>query len=106
MLSALSLGVEVASPQCAGLGSGYHFMFALLVVALLAAWSGSDPLQYERTRGEGDYDGGGYGPPGTGKTLLARAVAHHTDCTFIRVSGSELVQVKQFLKNILNFFNN
>lgn len=33
-----------------------------------------------------------YGPPGTGKTLLARAVAHHTDCTFIRVSGSELVQ--------------
>ncbi|THC97264.1 hypothetical protein EYZ11_003266 [Aspergillus tanneri] len=33
-----------------------------------------------------------YGPPGTGKTLLARAVAHHTDCRFIRVSGSELVQ--------------
>lgn len=33
-----------------------------------------------------------YGPPGTGKTLLARAVAHHTKCTFIRVSGSELVQ--------------
>ena len=33
-----------------------------------------------------------YGPPGTGKTLLARAVAHHTNCTFIRVSGSELVQ--------------
>ncbi len=29
-----------------------------------------------------------YGPPGTGKTLLARAVAHHTECTFIRVSGS------------------
>ncbi|KAJ5605053.1 26S protease regulatory subunit 8 [Penicillium lagena] len=29
-----------------------------------------------------------YGPP----TLLARAVAHHTDCRFIRVSGSELVQ--------------
>lgn len=24
--------------------------------------------------------------------MLARAVAHHTDCTFIRVSGSELVQ--------------
>jgi 26S proteasome regulatory subunit T6 len=23
---------------------------------------------------------------------LARAVAHHTECTFIRVSGSELVQ--------------
>lgn len=33
-----------------------------------------------------------YGPPGTGKTLLARAVANHTDCRFIRVSGSELVQ--------------
>ncbi len=33
-----------------------------------------------------------YGPPGTGKTLLARAVAHHTECQFIRVSGSELVQ--------------
>merc|ERR1712127_1164205 len=33
-----------------------------------------------------------YGPPGTGKTLLTRAVAHHTDCTFIRVSGAELVQ--------------
>ena len=33
-----------------------------------------------------------YGPPGIGKTLLARAVAHHTDCTFIRVSGNELVQ--------------
>ncbi|KAG6991036.1 tyrosine-protein phosphatase 1 [Physcia stellaris] len=29
---------------------------------------------------------------GTGKTLLARAVAHHADCKFIRVSGSELVQ--------------
>jgi len=33
-----------------------------------------------------------YGPPGTGKTLLARAVAHHTKCCFIRVSGNELVQ--------------
>ena len=33
-----------------------------------------------------------YGPPGTGKTLLARAVAYHSGCTFIRVSGSELVQ--------------
>lgn len=32
------------------------------------------------------------GPPGTGKTLLAKAVAHRTDATFIRVVGSELVQ--------------
>ena len=29
---------------------------------------------------------------GPEKTLLARACAHHTDCTFIRVSGAELVQ--------------
>ncbi|MBD3187359.1 proteasome-activating nucleotidase [Candidatus Bathyarchaeota archaeon] len=33
-----------------------------------------------------------YGPPGTGKTLLARAVAHETNATFIRIIGSELVQ--------------
>ena len=33
-----------------------------------------------------------YGLPGTGKTLLSCAVAHHTDCKFIRVSGSELMQ--------------
>lgn len=33
-----------------------------------------------------------YGPPGTGKTLLARAVAHETNATFIRLIGSELVQ--------------
>ncbi|MHA1785077.1 MAG: proteasome-activating nucleotidase [Candidatus Helarchaeota archaeon] len=32
------------------------------------------------------------GPPGTGKTLLAKAVAHETKATFIRVIGSELVQ--------------
>ncbi len=33
-----------------------------------------------------------YGPPGTGKTLVAKAVAHETSATFIRIIGSELVQ--------------
>ena len=33
-----------------------------------------------------------YGAPGTGKTLLAKAVAHETEATFIRIIGSELVQ--------------
>ena len=33
-----------------------------------------------------------YGPPGTGKTLLAKAAAHETQASFIRVVGSELVQ--------------
>lgn len=32
------------------------------------------------------------GPPGCGKTLIAKAVAHHTDATFIRMVGSELAQ--------------
>ncbi|EJW02905.1 26S proteasome subunit P45 family protein [Edhazardia aedis USNM 41457] len=33
-----------------------------------------------------------YGPPGTGKTMIVKAVANHTNATFIKVNGSEFVQ--------------
>ncbi|WP_292484862.1 proteasome-activating nucleotidase [Methanohalobium sp.] len=33
-----------------------------------------------------------YGPPGSGKTLIAKAVASQANATFIRMSGSDLVQ--------------
>ncbi|MHC1577058.1 MAG: AAA family ATPase, partial [Methanosarcinaceae archaeon] len=33
-----------------------------------------------------------YGSPGTGKTLIAKAVASRANATFIRMSGSDLVQ--------------
>lgn len=33
-----------------------------------------------------------YGPPGTGKTLLAKAVAHKTNATFIKIVASEFVR--------------
>ena len=51
-----------------------------------------DPSKFARLGGKIPKGALLVGSPGTGKTLLARAVAHHTDCAFIRVSGSELVQ--------------
>ncbi|KAF0885478.1 PRS6A protein, partial [Crocuta crocuta] len=34
-----------------------------------------------------------YGPPGTGKTLLAQACAVQTKATFLKLAGSQLVQM-------------
>lgn len=34
-----------------------------------------------------------YGPPGTGKTLMARACAAKTNATFLKLAGSQLVQM-------------
>lgn len=35
-----------------------------------------------------------FGPPGTGKTLLARACAAQTKATFLKLAGSQLVQMQ------------
>ena len=34
-----------------------------------------------------------YGPPGTGKTMMARACAARTNATFMKLAGSQLVQM-------------
>ena len=34
-----------------------------------------------------------YGPPGTGKTMMARAVAARANATFLKLAGSQLVQM-------------
>lgn len=34
-----------------------------------------------------------YGPPGTGKTMMARACAARTNATFLKLAGSQLVQM-------------
>lgn len=37
-----------------------------------------------------------YGPPGTGKTLFARVCADQTNATFLRLAGTQFVQVIHF----------
>lgn len=34
-----------------------------------------------------------FGPPGTGKTMMARACAGQTKATFLKLTGSSLVQM-------------
>ena len=52
-LSGLSLGVEVASPQCAGLPSGYYANFASTMLTLLLVCAGmmAAPLWAKRRNG-------------------------------------------------------
>lgn len=40
-----------------------------------------------------------YGPPGTGKTMIARACAAQTNAKFMKINGSQLVQVSY--KNLI-----
>ncbi|MFT4957510.1 MAG: proteasome regulatory subunit [Halobacteriales archaeon] len=52
----------------------------------------NDPEQFEEAGIEPPSGVLLHGPPGTGKTMLAKAVANHTDASFIKMAGSELVR--------------
>jgi len=52
----------------------------------------TDPLLFEEVGVEPPMGILLHGPPGSGKTLIAKAVASRAKATFIRMSGSELVQ--------------
>jgi proteasome regulatory subunit len=52
----------------------------------------TDPLLFEEVGVEPPRGILLHGPPGSGKTLIAKAVASRAKATFIRMSGSELVQ--------------